>query len=240
MQLKLLSTRSLSKVIRYCLILLSAIFIFLTTVLIKQYFALDSFEIEGISSVNIRGFDKLRGKNLLLLQEKEVMDYLHDLNPEIEIIKVLKSYPKKIKIIVRVLEPLVFFKVNNGYLALEENGRVVYKKHEIDKVLPIIRYYQQFNYSFFNPGNKLDYLDIITALYFAKASLQLGLNIDTIDINSANMLALNTKDKKIFLSTGKDHSKQQYELVTIIQRFRIEGKEFKVLDLRFDKPVIRF
>ena len=38
----------------------------------------------------------------------------------------------------------------------------------------------------------------------------------------------------------KNLDKQEYELRTIVKQFLIQGKKFKSLDLRFNKPVVKF
>ena len=42
------------------------------------------------------------------------------------------------------------------------------------------------------------------------------------------------------ISNKKEKELQDYQLEFIIRQFKIEGKEFKKIDLRFDKPVIAF
>ena len=52
------------------------------------------------------------------------------------------------------------------------------------------------------------------------------------------MIVLNSKDKRFVFTTEKDVSEQEYQFSAIVRKFRTEGKDFKSLDLRFDKPVI--
>lgn len=47
-------------------------------------------------------------------------------------------------------------------------------------------------------------------------------------------------DGKVSLSANKDISSQISSLQLILYRLTIEGKKFKSLDLRFDKPIIEF
>ena len=63
----------------------------------------------------------------------------------------------------------------------------------------------------------------------------------TIDIKGQDMLVFNLIDgKQIIFSNSKDKNTQNYQLELIIKQFKIEGKEFKKIDLRFDKPIISF
>lgn len=49
-----------------------------------------------------------------------------------------------------------------------------------------------------------------------------------------------TNEKVVLLSANKDIGSQIASLQFILNRLTMEGREFKVLDLRFDKPVISF
>ena len=52
------------------------------------------------------------------------------------------------------------------------------------------------------------------------------------------MLVFNSEDKKIILTNNKDINLQEYALDEILKSLRVSGKYFKVIDLRFDKPIV--
>ena len=53
------------------------------------------------------------------------------------------------------------------------------------------------------------------------------------------MLGLYTIDNKQFLfSAEKDKEIQIYQVEEICKEFKIKGKEFQIIDVRFDKPVV--
>ncbi|HVF68976.1 MAG TPA: hypothetical protein VNA13_00240 [Xanthomonadales bacterium] len=66
-------------------------------------------------------------------------------------------------------------------------------------------------------------------------------NIEYTDITIAGKnLVVNLKNKsKVILSVDKDLPSQIASLQFIVTRLTMEGKAFRELDLRFDKPVIR-
>ena len=59
------------------------------------------------------------------------------------------------------------------------------------------------------------------------------------DLNQYLELKLNDS-QVVYISSGKDLKKQVSSLQLIVNRLTIEGKRFKSLDFRFDKPVILF
>jgi bifunctional N-acetylglucosamine-1-phosphate-uridyltransferase/glucosamine-1-phosphate-acetyltransferase GlmU-like protein len=76
------------------------------------------------------------------------------------------------------------------------------------------------------------------ALQVVKLVTDLQLDPVSIDINGDDMILCNLSGKKIFFSTKKDIRQQEYQLTEIIKQFKIKGKQFKAVDLRFEKPII--
>ncbi|QQG44834.1 MAG: FtsQ-type POTRA domain-containing protein [Candidatus Roizmanbacteria bacterium] len=211
-------------------------------------FKVKNIEISGITNkFNLVGLQELNGKNILLLSGETIKRDLLMNNPIIKQINVQKKYPDKLILIIETYRPAVYFVVDQGYFILSADGRILskikkdYPQNELlPGGIPKINYYQKLNYSSWKNGDYLRYKDIVSALHFLKTALDLGLEINTIDINGTNMIALQMKGKKIIFTTEKDESVEDYQLNTIIRQFKIEGRDFDVLDLRFDKPMVQF
>jgi len=133
----------------------------------------------------------------------------------------------------------VIIKADNGFFLLSQSGKIIIKTKENNSGLPIINYYQNLYYYQYQPGEIIDYQDILVCLSFLKKVEDLGLKVDTIDIAGVYMVAFNLDKKKIIFSLEKNRTIQAYQLETLIKQFQIEGKEFVSLDLRFDKPIIK-
>jgi hypothetical protein len=107
--------------------------------------------------------------------------------------------------------------------------------------IPVINYYQKLNNDSFQTGDWIDYEDIKQTLFFIDKLNQINLKTLIIDISGQDMLVFNLNgDKKIIFSIKKAKELQDYQLELIIRQFKIEGKEYKTIDLRFNKPVIGF
>ena len=64
---------------------------------------------------------------------------------------------------------------------------------------------------------------------------------DSIDVASDSSYLINIKEGgQIIISSNKDLKNQISSLQLILSRLTIEGKRFKLLDFRYDKPVIAF
>jgi len=213
-------------------------FIFFVT---NQFFKIKTIEINKLSNnwlpLGIKGF---KGENLLVLSTTDIEQKIVNNNPDIKSAEVKKIYPDKLKITIELYRPFVVLKVSNGFFILTEDGRIIEKKRKIESNLPIINFYQLLSYYYFNTGDRLEYKDLQGALKFLKASENLGLKIVSIDISGNNMIGFNLVNQKVVFSTKKNFGKQEYELRTIVKQFLIQGKKFKSLDLRFNKPVVKF
>lgn len=214
----------------------------------KRYFSISQVVVhkpENLQSiVGIKGFV---GRFLLTIDEKKEAKNLAQNNPLLSKVILKKMYPHTLDITVSTSESIAQLEVNGGYFLLSENARVLGKTKELDLGLTRIHFFQQFEYRAYQTGDVLDYIDLKAGLIFLKKTLALGLPIDTIDINGENVLAFSLKGdeekptkRTIFMSTDKEIDRQVYELNTIISKFKIEGRDFKTLDLRFSRPVIVF
>lgn len=238
---QLSSMNSLSKVIKYILITLLALSIVSLLIMFNNFFQIK--EIEVLTPTNetiIDGIENLKKENILLLSIEKSEKLLTLQNAKIKQINIKKIYPSKLLITISIYDPIALLEVNSGYFALGEDGRVLYKKKDADKNLPVIHYYQKFAFTTGAPGEMISYQDVTLSLHLLKISRDIGLHVDSIDITGLSMIAFNLSNKKILFATQKDELIQEYELETIIKRFKLEGRDFKYLDLRFDKPVISY
>lgn len=222
------------------LIIIIIVISFLTIFNLNKIFLVKKIDIVSNSdNKNIRGID-IKNKNIFLISETELQNKIISENSFINAVDVKKVYPDKLIITINFNTPLAVLKVNVGYLILDNEGRIISKQKENNTQLPLINYYQQLNYYSLAAGDWISFKDIITCLKLLKISLDIGLKIDTIDINGLDMLLFNLSEKKIYFTTKKEVQTQAYELETITHQFKIAGKDFVSLDLRFEKPIVVF
>jgi len=221
---------------------------FLVLRYVNSYFQIKTIHVEGeVPTDQIRGLENLKGTNLYFLTDGYISDILVKNNPDIQINQIIKELPNKIILKLKYIQPIAKLKLNVGFAQLSVEGKILKKskprsagsKQNVAG-LPIINFYQQFDYYQISTGNNLGYEEIVTALFLLEKSQELDLKIETIDISGLTMIVFNLKDKKIIFTSEKPSKKQAFELEAIIKQFKIEAKEFKVLDLRFDKPIVKF
>lgn len=216
---------------------------FISTVIyfFVKYFSVRSIEIESSeNSPEVIGLTTLKNSNLIFLNEAKIEKSLLENNTNLKEIKLEKKYPNTLILKIKLNQPLAYLKLNQGYAAISENAKVIYKtKSEISNKT-VIKYYQTFYYQQIQPNINLNFRDLEIALFFLKKLKDFDIKVDSIDINSLNMLVFNINQKKILFTSDRTKGDQSYELETLIKQFKIEAKDFKILDLRFNKPVVTF
>jgi len=234
--------KSLKKSSIYSLLIFILLVLIITAALYLFFllFKITKINIITKSKSNLIGIESLKNKNYFLTSKKEIEKLIVERNPQIEIKNIQKKYPNELTISYVLIQPFIEVKANNGYFILSNKGKIIQKnKKDINKSLPKLKYYQQFDYLSYNIGDYLDTKDIQYSLFFGLKVKKSGLNFTSIDITSPNMIRLFLDGSVVYLTTEKDIEIQNNQLLKIINQFKVEGKKFNTLDLRFDKPIIK-
>lgn len=230
-----------SKIRKFLLVSILAVLIFIALFLANLFLSIKHIIVESDTSKNsLRSVETLKNQNIFLLNSRKVEKSLMGENPLVKQVTLKKIFPDTLKLYVQYYIPVAQLKVTGGYFRLSSDGTILEKTHDkkLDK-LPQINYYQSFDYYAFPPGAKLNYKDLISSIFFLQKALDLNLSIVNIDISGLNMIVFSLDSKRILFTTEKDLEQQAYELQSIIRQFKVDGRDFKELDLRFDRPVIR-
>lgn len=239
MQVKKSLKKFLHIIKRLFLFTLSIGILFFALFFIDVAFRVAEIEVRGLpQNMSIKGIGIYKNKNLFFLSSQDIEEKIRRENPYIKKIVVKRVFPRTLQISLTLTSPIAVFNGGSGYFYLSAEGRILYKKREMDESLPVIHYYQKIDYYSKNAGDTISFKDVSCSLFFLKTSLDIGLKIDSIDIDGLHMIVLHLRDKNIFFTTEKDQGQQAYELEKIVHKFKIEGKEFKSIDLRFDRPIV--
>ena len=228
-------------------ILLLSLFIFLVLLVINSVYQVKTIQIQGnVNKDKIRGLENLKGQNLIFISDSYIIQTVIDNNPDIELDEIELIYPNKILLKLNPAESIAQLKLNQGFAVLDPDGRILKKIKQPEKYT-IINFYQQFDSLQIIPGNRMNYKEIILVLYLLSSAQNLDLKVDNVDITGLNMIIFNlskqpseSEGKKIYFSAEKAQEKQAFEFETLIRQFKIEARDFKILDLRFNKPIIKF
>lgn len=208
---------------------------------INQFFLVKNIKVVSDKKFSLSNKNGLINKSLISLNEDVIAKKIVKDNFMLKTATVEKIWPDTLKISVSFHEPCASMVVNNGFFELSCDGRILKKTKNVPQYLPEINYYQKLNNGSFQAGDKIDYEDINKALFFVQKLEEMNLTALTVDIKGQDMLVFNLIDgKQIIFSNGKDNNIQNYQLELIIRQFKIEGKDFEKIDLRFNKPIIQF
>ncbi len=214
---------------------------------LDQYFRIHDIQVhmsnqwvyDSLGNPSITGISNFENVNSLFLSTKDVEQIIYDSNPIIKKVQVEKELPSRLIMNLSFYQPAAVFEVSQGFYLLSSDGRILAKEKSKRKDLPFIKYYQKLGYDSANSGDTLSYADLETALYFLSKITDLGFRINNIDINGPDMIALYADKKKFVVTTEKESELQLYQLTVLIKQFKIEGKEFESIDLRYEKPIIQ-
>lgn len=218
-----------------CLFFLALIFF------ANQFFKIKKIELISDKKFTLVNENNIFDKNLVFINKDKISEEIVQKNFLVEKADIEISLPSTLKVSVYFYQPLASLITNRGYFDLSSDGRILSKKTDGKPLLPVINYYQKLNNNSFQTGNWIDYKDIKQALFFIEKLKQINHLPLTIDIKGQDMLVFNLdNNKRIIFSVEKDKNIQDYQLELIIKQFNIEGKDFKKIDLRFEKPIIQF
>lgn len=207
---------------------------------IHKIFSVKTIIVNGSGNLTISGLEEIKNNNILFLQKDEIQKKLLKQNPFIKDIAITIAYPTTLKIQIIKNNIFAYLKSNTKYLYLSMEGRILKKIKDKPENIPEIKYYQIIDEYTHNIGDFLENKDITTALYYIKSLQQLGINTDSVDISSFDMLVCKEEDREIVFSINKDNASQIYSVEQIVKKFRIEGKQYKKIDVRFEKAIVTF
>jgi len=228
---------------RILITLLISLLLFFLILKINAYFKIkEIIIISPKKNASIFGLDDLKKGNFFILKAKksQLENNLKSINSSIKTIEIEPIFPDKVKVIVDFYEPMAILIGVDINFYLSADSRILFKTKDAQEELTLINYYQKLPDFLYKTGDYLSFSDIKMAVELIDFFNQISFAVKKVDIKSDDMLIFNLGDKEILLTDKKDKNWQKTQLKKIIKQFKIEGKEFKKIDLRFDKPVVVF
>lgn len=214
-------------------VLLFSVVIFLF-LLVNYFFFLETIVLTGVSRTPF-GLDKLENLNLLILREDKIAKMLINKNIDIAKISVVKSFPSSIIISVKLRQPVAQIFQDNIYYLIDEQG-VVFKSSVQWSDLPLLE-------ALVNQVSTGDQFEtkyqqsVFGALRWLK---DLNINTSRVVIVNEDEIRFIGSEMTIVYTTLLDGDIFYTSLQAMLKAFRIEGKKPTYIDMRFDKPVVRF
>jgi len=195
------------------------------------------------------------GKNLIFLKKKEISKKFLDNHHIVKSLKIKKILPNKLAFGLEKRKEVAvlgfelslegkeatpsgkpIFETTKDFYLVDEEGVVV--KKENNPLLPLILLPERLN---LNIGQQVPHPEISEVIEFL-TTLRLNLLRPKIaKIISPYFLTVWLEDgEEVVFSLKKEIQIQVDSLQFILSRSKIEGKRIKKIDLRFDKPVVKY
>lgn len=200
-----------------------------------------------ITSVTVIGAGKeekktiesfLKKKNILFLNESDVALQVRSRFPALTVREIEKRFPGSLTVVITSEKPFAFLTTDNGYLSISEKGTILQKVRDKETPEPAIQFYQSIRHNEYQMGQVITYAQLQKTLLFVRALIDEGFKVETVAIDSVDMIACKTRGFTVAFSQKRDTELQKYELRQLVKQLKIGTLRVKRLDLRFDKPVV--
>ena len=192
-----------------------------------NFFFIKQIEIVGVKNSNKEELetrlDKIRGKNIILLSEKNFNEVIKDMN-FINYLKIKKIYPKKIKVTVIEDLPIGTYLNDSGerHLLLENNKIIKDYNYESGN-LPQV----------YGEGALEKFSDFYSSFQKTGLDLKLVKQFNYYDINRWDLLL---KDEKLIKLPPENYKESIVKFLEIYEKSAF--KKFKVFDFRIKNQLI--
>lgn len=183
---------------------------------------------------HLDGLALLNRNNLLLINEKYIIDNLQKQNPQLKSIHMTKILPQTIILKIEARVPVAQIVTTSENIYVDNEGMII-REENIYPNLPKI---QITEISIF-PNNRADWR-IVKASSFIQEARKQGIIVEQLDANDATSIftATTQTGTEILLPYDSDIALKISSLQVIVQRFKIVGKNITKIDFRFDKPLV--
>lgn len=185
--------------------------------------------------IELKGLSELNGLNLLFMDEIKISSILIQKNLNLKSISVKKIYPSSLVLYTLAKTYKAQLKSNNLTILVDEENILLSDIDTQSSLLPLI---EVRNISL--PLNQKADWRIERAITLFKQLLKHTINIGniTLDGNKSLLKVTTLEGTEITISDKDDVYRVAASLQIIFNRFRIEGKNIRMIELRFDKPVV--
>lgn len=175
------------------------------------------------------------GKNIILLSPPKTEQLIKNELPGIDQVEVKKKLPDKLIVYLTKRKPIAVIETNSDYYQVDYQG-IILAKLDQPTDLPLV-VGDEIELS--DDKQKIKSSQILACLKFLYQLMFENIEVQRIKVTNSQESTFNLKTgAEVLINLEKDWQRQVDSLQLILKRAKIEGKQIKVIDLRFDKPVI--
>jgi cell division septal protein FtsQ len=223
--------RKFGKISLTLLILFTITFILYT--LFIQLFKLKEIQVFG-ENVNLQVNQQKLPENLIFLNTSVIEKQLANKYPQIDIIHLQKRYPHTLLITIRFKKAVAQILGGNQRFFVDANGIVLGIPKPGDR-LPVIN----IPISDISQGEEITDINILKCLKFIK-NLPMEIQVKEITMPDTQTIRADIDKTSIIIDQSTPIGPAVTTLQRLITGFRMKGTMPVYIDLRFDKPIIKY
>lgn len=207
---------------------------------VTTLFRIQAIEVFGVTQAErITIIRLLKQKSILSIHPSQVKKEIEERFPSMEVKDVQILFPSTIILSVEKEKPFAYLQSDLGYFVLSKKGTILSKERSQDHPSPSIMFYQTLHHVAYQMGQKIGFSAIMRTLGFISLLADEGYVVETVAIDSVDMIACKTKGFEVAFSQTRPVEQQQHEVRQIIRQIKAGALRIERLDLRFDKPVVQ-
>lgn len=198
----------------------------------NSLFEIKSIEVEG-AGVKVEVDEGRIARNLLFFPDDKLRQQILYDNPLVSDVSFQKKFPHTLVIVVEARKAIAVVKTPSGNMGIDKTG-VLLSSTGKENMLPELH----FDLPQAMIGQKISDRQILESLNFIKAT-QSFMPLSSIEASGAALLAKSPKIS-ILIAQKTNFTETAATLQTLLVGFRIKGNLPAIIDLRFDKPIVKF
>jgi len=178
--------------------------------------------------------EQLFGKNLIIINSSDISDHAASNFPVIERAVIEKKFPKSIIISITERTPLAIISAKNGNFVVDKNGQVFCEAGE-SLILPKVVFEDNLSIGDFVNAEK-----IMARISLLSALKEKNIPVSEVSVVESSISALIKNGPSAIFEIDADFIELVSLLKQILLKYKIEGKDLRKVDLRFQNPVVSF
>ncbi|MCX7996756.1 MAG: hypothetical protein N2691_03270 [Patescibacteria group bacterium] len=224
--------------VSYIVFILAVVAGFFSLYAIDSYFRISTITVYQSTKSGIpRGIEAFYNSFSLIMNPAQIAREIEQQNPSIRKARVDLQLPDRLDLFLEFHTPAVAIRGFQGDIILADDGTIIEKKREEEKTLPRILHYQTPDFFSYQAGQKYDYTDILSTIYFIRKLGSLGIKVTRAEITDVTRIELYAGEQVFRFTMEKERELQAYQVERLIKELAISGQKYSTIDLRFEKPV---
>ena len=181
----------------------------------------------------------VKGRSVFLLHAEAIETKIKESISVLSAVQVSIRLPDIVSLKVRYKKEFANVATDAGYLVVSDDGTILKKVRGKPKSGVVIYNNFPIRHLEYQRGQYISLRVIQRALQAIRVLMREELVVDSVDIDSVDMIACKTRTVEVMFSQTRDFELQSHEIRQILKRLRLGDLKIESVDLRFDKPIVR-